>query len=660
MASPVPSLGAVLKPLADAIKGLTAVVGAAAPSITAAGRAISGTFDGIGAAVSSLKVASASAANLLGAMLQPLKPAIQAVSIAVTNSFLGVASALKSGIDSVAMYVGGKLTDLFKPLAPAIDWLRSQSGAMFQKLRDYLGPVGTAVVEFGGKLAAIPVRFATAITAGIGATTKFAGAVAGMLGEMASAGANALKKPFAVLDSFIASVGQGITRFVALYDPGRVVVFQYAVDSLYAAIGKSLAPAMDAVTQIVKALGSAISGAGEQGQTMIAAIAAGAVGLIAFAAAMALVQAVTTGGVLPILGALVGAFGGLEAVTGGLQPILDQLAPTLSGVMNVVGTAMEAVSAQVGSILPALAQGIDYAAGVVGVLVEAFTQLGPAISAVVGVFMAIQTAVRPLQELIISILVGGVVLLAKEIAAIAPVITAVIGVFGNVAKQLFEPLTQVVALIGTVAGQFVELIGEALQLAVPYIVQFGEVIGDMVKTVVGWIKELLAMIGIVLPEVKKIEAPKGELGQAPPPVRGTSTSDVESVLRKARESAFSLGGGGQKPEVKTALNTGQTTQAVNDVKKQLNDLVSWLMNALPHFIVSEMPLKIYNYLVEVAKTIIDNFPGSGSLKQAEKEAGEVSRGERSIGKFGVETPAGRVELGDVAPIFRIQESIFGR
>jgi phage-related protein len=606
VASPVPNLANIIAPLSAAIKSMAAAISSAIPPVVSATKALGSSYSGaaiatntfsaaiadlgnsigialsrlvpsidafkafgssVSLAMSSLKEATISATYLLGAMLEPLKPRIQAAAIAITESFLGVAKSLKSGIDSVAMYVGGKLTDLFKPLAPAIDWLRDQSGAMFQKLRDYLGPVAAAAAEFGGKLATVPVRLTTALVGAVSATSQLTGAISSMLEGIATAGANALRQPFRVLDTLIASVGQGITRFVALYDPGRVEVFQYAVDSLYAALGKALAPAMDAVTQIVKALGSAIAGAGENGQKMIAAIAAGAVGLITFAAAMALVQTVTSGGILPILGALIGAFGGLEAVTGGLQPILDQLAPTLSGVMDVVGTALASASSAVGAILPTIAKAIEWAASVVGMLAGAFDALAPAIGSIMEVFNALMEAIRPVAELIVSALVGGV-----------------------------------------------QLIGQAIQAIAPYLIIFYETMGTLWKQVVGWIKELLAMIGIALPEFAAGGPQKGNTAQTPAPVRSTSTGDVESVLRKARESAFSLGGGGQKPEVTTATNTGQTTQAVNDVRKQMNDMANWLMNALPHYIVSELPAKVYQNMVEVANRI----------KNVAKDVGEKS------------------------------------
>jgi hypothetical protein len=463
----------------------------------------------------------------------------------------------------------------------------------------------SAVVGFAVSLG---TKLVTGFASATAATIQFIGSVSSVLKGMAEAGANALKTPFRVLDSLISATGQSITRYVALFDPGRVAVFQYAVDSLYATIGRALAPALDAVTQVVKALSSAIAGAGEQGQTMIAAVAAGTVGLIAFAAAMALIETVATGGIVPIIGALVGAIGGLEAVTGGLQPIIDQLTPTLSGLLDVMGQALGSISGAIGGVLPMVAKFIEWLSSLAAMLSNTFEQLAPAIAGVMDVFSALMEAVRPMQELWISVLVGGVQLLGQAIAAVAP-----------------------------------------------YIVVFVETMGNMVKQFVGWIREILSIIGINLPEFGAGGGPpKGEKGQAQTPARGTSTTDVESVLRKARESAFSLGGGGgQKPEVQTANNTAQTTQAVNDVRKQMNDMANWLMNALPHYIVSELPSKVYQNMIEVSDRIRNwgvekveraregvrnaNVPGTGTAIKDIPGAREAAIAASPIGYAALET-----------------------
>jgi hypothetical protein len=298
----------------------------------------------------------------------------------------------------------------------------------------------------------------------------------------------------------------------------------------------------------------------------------------------------------------------LEAVTGGLQPIIDQLTPTLSGLLDVMSQALGSISGAIGGVLPMVAKFIEWLASLAAMLSNTFEQLAPAIAGVMDVFSALMEAVRPMQELWISVLVGGVQLLGQAIAAVAP-----------------------------------------------YIVVFVETMGNMVKQFVGWIREILSIIGINLPEFGAGGGPpKGEKGQAQTPARGTSTTDVESVLRKARESAFSLGGGGgQKPEVQTANNTAQTTQAVNDVRKQMNDMANWLMNALPHYIVSELPSKVYQNMIEVSDRIRNwgvekveraregvrnaNVPGTGTAIKDIPGAREAAIAASPIGYAALET-----------------------
>jgi hypothetical protein len=144
---------------------------------------------------------------------------------------------------------------------------------------------------------------------------------------------------------------------------------------------------------------------------------------------------------------------GLAGSVGGLQPIIDQLTPTLSGLLDVMGQALGSISGAIGGVLPMVAKFIEWLSSLAAMLSNTFEQLAPAIAGVMDVFSALMEAVRPMQELWISVLVGGVQLLGQAIAAVAP-----------------------------------------------YIVVFVETMGNMVKQFVGWIREILSIIGINLPE----------------------------------------------------------------------------------------------------------------------------------------------------------------
>lgn len=610
MASPMPNLGAILKPLADAIKGLTASVGAAGASLVNIGKSVADAFGGLGSAVGATVTGIAKAVNvlsggLIGGLISAVGSGLSAFGSAVVG-FIGpplarAASAVKDAFATI----GGVVLTVISPLTQFVGVVGSLGVAVAQSL----GTVTASVAQFAASAVGVGVKIVGAFTAAVSSTSQLVGSVAGMLKGMADAGANALKKPFQVLDTLIGSMSQGITRFVALYDPGRVAVFQYSVDSLYAAIGQALAPAMDAVTQIIRSISSAIAGAGEQGKMLISALALGTIGMIAFAAAMAALQAVMSGGILPIIAGLVGAIGGFALASGMLKPLLDKLAPIISGVMDVLGEALERVTAVVqGPLVSGLQKFVEFGSKFVSYLAGAFERMGPAI----GTVFEIIDAIRPAFE----------------------------------------------AIFGTVYGNFVEvivLVAQEFQKLAPQIIAVTTIISDWVVGLMALVREIINSLGLyTIPDFEKMATPKGGTKNAPPPVRGTSTGDVESALRKARESAFSLGGGGEKPEVKTADNTGGIKTSTDAIRQQMNGLINDVKQILrdaPIWITEVLPNKIYGYLMELGNMVV-NFLG-GSLKQVEREAGEVARGERTPGNFGVDTPAGRVELQDIVPGFRV-------
>src|SRR5262245_879421 len=132
-----------------------------------------------------------------------------------------------------------------------------------------------------------------------------------------------------------------------------------------------MVPVLQALTGIVQFLGAELGGTTEQGRKLIASVAAGTVGLIAFAGAMALVEAGASGGIMPVIGAVVGALGGFALASGALTPIFDTLKGVLSGVLDAVGGALERVAAVAADVLPALADGFKFAASVAGYLAGA-------------------------------------------------------------------------------------------------------------------------------------------------------------------------------------------------------------------------------------------------------------------------------------------------
>jgi len=408
------------------------------------------------------------------------------------------------------------------------------------------------------------------------------------LRRMAEGGAALLRRPLAGLDTAIGAINANITRFVALANPGAVIQFQRAVNDLYAVIGQAMLPALQAMTRFLRDIGSAIYGTTAQGKQLIAALAAGTVGMIAFGAAMAAFEAIATGGVMPIIGALIGAFGGMAAVTGMLDPLMKELAPVLSGLMDQLGGVLEVVVGIVQGLLPKAGEWLKNVAGFLVYLGNALERMSPAIEAFVDVILEIGKAWQPVGELLLGIIIEAVVALAQAFKAVSP-----------------------------------------------YLIEFIRIMAGIVKQVVEWIRQLLAMFGIVIPEFTKM-APKGAVKPtAGAAVERVQTTDIESVLRSARERAFQIGGAAGPPE-QTAKNTSQIVTEIQDFKRWAADdfskgLSQWITKILPELMLAMLERVIGEIL---------NLP--------EEIAKRIRRGVQAVG----ETPvpgAGGAQVQDVAP-----------
>ncbi|CAN0490370.1 unnamed protein product, partial [Phaeothamnion confervicola] len=70
-------------------------------------------------------------------------------------------------------------------------------------------------------------------------------------------------------DKAIASLGNGVTRFVALANPGAVKQFDMAVENAMSALGRVLAPALETATDLVQQIGNAIESLSPQAKQLI-------------------------------------------------------------------------------------------------------------------------------------------------------------------------------------------------------------------------------------------------------------------------------------------------------------------------------------------------------------------------------------------------------
>lgn len=578
----------------DALKGLKDSVGLALPVLDRMGGAVIDVFSSMG--------------ELFGKVIPPVGRMLNAVGGFFAN-FTLMGGRFGDMLRNVAALGDGMAGDLVRKVAAGL----AQFGT---KLWEHVGPPIKAIGEFigasfatGTALANVGVKLAGTFASGIRVAAQFGGAIAGLAASIAEGGVNALRRVFNVLDSGISAVNMNVTRFVRMVDPSAIVRWELAVDSLYATIGSVMVPVLDTFAELIRNISSGIAGATAEGKTFVAALAAGATGLIAFGAAMVALQTIMTGGLLPIIGAVVGAIGGVAVVTGALEPLFTKVGSVLSGILDVAGKALLTVAGVVlDAVMGPLQKALEYGAKLIVYFADAFTRMGPAIAAVFEVFGAVMDAVRPMQELIIGIIVEGVVLLAQAFKGLAPFIILVV-----------------------------------------------EEIGSGMKIVIGWIRELLAAIGINIPEFTKAKIPEGDTDTPQAPVRQAQFGGVEEVLRKAMVASYTIGGpGGPKPEVEIAKNTNQTAAAVNDLRAQIGALIAWITNSLPDFLVKQMPMEVYGFMKKVANDGVNilrdvgvEIPGTDGKKVT---AGDVYDAAKIIGNPVAAWNAGTEAVNNVSGI----------
>lgn len=416
------------------------------------------------------------------------------------------------------------LTNILGGIGGAVEAIAGAFGSVLGKAFEYTKAAVVAVAERLPAVVNIIGQTANVIIKSADAYRQLGGAIAGMLGQFADSAANMLRGPMRVLDVGIQQVNQNLTRFVALYDPYAVFKFQYAVDSLYAALGQAMAPALYGITEIVQSLTKAIAGTSDQGKTLISAIAAGTVGLTVFGAAMLAIQTIATGGIGPIIGAITGLVGGVMVATGALQPLFDSLSGTLSGLMDSLGGVLVTITALVkGSMLDILQKSFDYLAAKANYLGKALERMAPAIEAATIAVSSMLDIFMSIDEITFKILVESVVLLAKAAAmAVQPMI----------------------------------------------------LLAQSIDYIITTIKDMLGLVGLIE------AAPEGPTKEGPAPVRGVSTTDASGALRQAYERAFQIGSGAEKPEVKIANHMDGIAKDIAAMKAFLNVVANEAQNLL--------------------------------------------------------------------------------
>lgn len=412
-------------------------------------------------------------------------------------------------------------------------------------------------------------------------------------------GVATLKTPFTALQTVITAMTNEVGRFVQLASPGVFKLFQLALDDLYASIGKSLIPAMQQFTAILRSVGGALFNLTSDGQKVIQAIFAGTVAMVAFTAATLVMQTVLTAGLGPLLAAIIGGISGVVLSMGGFQKIVAQVSSAFGSFVEVLGKALVelaktgivetafSVVAQVfktfaqafGAVVSALAPGLTVLVSVLQKLIPVIFDLVKAWLVLVGIVSA------PIW----APLAAGLFLVVKAAELLGPMLKAAAAAFVSV----WDLVTDLFVDLGASLVDFVsDLLGldsawsdfkSALNEVQAHVIAFVQVLRDMVQDVVSWVRDLFGLQSLVSKSVQASAAGAGAgiagvLGKdnTGAAARSVSTGSVENVLQTARERAFQLGSGANKPEERTATAADSIATRAAEIKTQIDSYIEWL------------------------------------------------------------------------------------
>lgn len=360
----------------------------------------------------------------------------------------------------------------------------------------------------------------------------------------------------------VGTVAAGVGAMLAGAAAPALALFTISLSAVAARIGSEFLPQLAAAGKTLLDVGAGVGWlAGQFAGKLVSAL-----GAVASFAGKAAEQAISLG---QSLGQMVAkanpvAFAQFQLAVDDLQAVLGQaLLPVFRVVADVVRAAGDTLVTFAGSVGSSVGAVLQPLGEVVKVVFDLAGRIGQAFAGLLEI--------------------------------VAPHLATLGQVFVAVAEAVAPLVTLLVELVGGALGEALKLLGGLLEMVIPPVVAFARAIGDVVKWVVDGVKQLLAMIGIDLGDSKPGTAKGGSVGAA---TRQASTTDIDSVLRKARENAFSLGkGAGADPATKTA-------SAAESMKARADEIHKWLTTDLPN-ILKSLP-------VELAKAIANGAVDAAS------------------------------------------------
>lgn len=344
--------------------------------------------------------------------------------------------------------------------------------------------------------------------------------------EAAQSGSKLLQLPMQALQGVLGSIGTQINQFVAKLNPGYLIRWNMAVDDLYASIGQALLPVLQSFTATVRVVANTVNGLSSNGQLAIRAIQGGVVALGGIATAAGAVVTIASGGVIPALAAIGGGLASIASTSQAGQAMFKRLASVFGGVMNEMGDAIRKLEPSIAPVMRFFEQLVTRAGQLASYWARTLGSLGPEFERIMLALEAVKNGLMPLiqafQGAVIGILTEGLSALARAASAAAPYIILAADYFGKLTRS----------------------------------------IGSMLES----------LFGLHLPHLDLPGSP--EVNSTGKAARSTSFGSTEDLLKKAMQSAYSLGSGGkQKPEDKMASAADKLAAEVASLKNSINEFI---------------------------------------------------------------------------------------
>lgn len=359
--------------------------------------------------------------------------------------------------------------------------------------------------------------------------------------KLSTAGAAILKLPFDVLANSIASINTHITTFIGKLNPAYLNRWNRAIDDLQAAIGHVLLPVLEHFIGMARQIGAVIYGLNDDGRAAVQGITGGIVVLKTLAAVSGALATILTGGLLPVITALVGGVAGLAETSKPVQAIFEHITLIIGGMVEKIGAAIKKLEPAVIPLFRIAGKLIEFAVRIANTLTDIFADLAPdfeaVASAIENTFDVLIETLKPLFEVFANFM-------KVELKGFLVIAESAISIFGQLATAFLA--------VAHAANELFKLLFSFLGINYTGLAAAGE------------------------------SKPKSAVGLA---ARSTSTTEPTDVLRRAREAAFALGGGVGKSDIprmvaEISTKLGKLDIIAIAIETLKTNIIEWINNPI--------------------------------------------------------------------------------